>query len=229
MLLIMIVLVLFMIAQQYVLRGPFFRRRVRNVKYRDGDFLVPVDSYLVYARSVIDGAIYSTKLNVSQYLGSVLYPCWHLGFYMTTFDRHFAVAPCDCRVVGIDRLNAGVNLPMLDLLEYTKVMFLHRFDGWLSRHLSGWLSQNERVIITFAVDDWSFMMVLIGDKYVNKIEVFKGVGEQVCGGEVVGYIHRGSQVDLVVPADRIDVSSAAVVNMGLLVGNVHVMKRRVGA
>jgi len=224
MLWLMIGLVVLMVAQQWYLRGAFFGRKVPRMPCGYKDFLVPVDSYVVYCKELEPGPIYGSKKGDGHYIGDVGSPSVLIGFYMTVLDRHFAVAPCDVTLVDIERWDAGVNLPMLDLLEYTRVMWLHKFDRWMEKHLDGWLTQNERVVLTFETGHgWQFKMVLIGDKYVNKIDVFGSVGDKMLGGTTVAYIHRGSQVDLLVPRNRLHLKQHNNVNKGFRAGDSSLM------
>lgn len=93
-----------------------------------------------------------------------------------------------------------MNLPMLDLHEYIRVMFFRRFEGWFSRHLEGWLTQNERVVLTMETSEGrEIVVVLIGDKYVNKIDLYVEEGSEVIKGSKIAFIARGSQTDIIVP------------------------------
>jgi phosphatidylserine decarboxylase len=200
---VMVVLVGIMVAQQWWLRGPYFRRRPLKGKHPRDPFMLqtPVEGTVVYMRSVAKGEpLYAVKHDANYYLGHVDEDAWHLGIFMTPFDRHHVSAPCDGVVMMVERWAAGANLPMLDLLEYIRVMFFRRFDGWLERHLDGWITQNERVVIHMCDRGGrDVQLVMIGDKYVNKIETYVGPGVHVKKGDVLGFIRRGSQVDIVVP------------------------------
>jgi phosphatidylserine decarboxylase len=224
----MVVIVAGMVAQQWWLRGPYFRRRQGplGLPGQVGPFVAPVDGTVVYCRAVELGPLYAQKADREHYAGIVRVPSWHVGLFMTPFDRHCVLAPCAGQVVAVDHWKVGRNLPMLDLLEYVRVMFMRRFDRWLERHLCGWITQNERVVLTMrAMDGWLYQLVLIGDKYVNKIDLFVKVGDYVDQHRPLGFIRRGSQVDIVVPRGELMPTDRVVVGQGCRCGDPRLFEK----
>ena len=186
-----------MVLSQYWFREVFFKRPMGKVSPPPGCLGSPVDGTLVYVRRVAPGPIYGEKLGEKHFSGEIDYPAIHVGIYMSIFDRHHVMAPCSCTVVRIQKWSAGVNLPMLDLHEYVRVMFFRKFEEWFSRHLRTWISQNERVTLDLLDDRGNpFKMILIGDKYVNKIDLEVSEGTTLEAGQKIAFISRGSQTDL---------------------------------
>ncbi len=194
---VMILLVVGVLLSQYWFREVFFKRPMGKISPPSGCVGSPVDGTLVYIRDVEPGPIYGEKLGEKHFSGEIEYPATHVGIYMSIFDRHHVMAPCACSVVKVQRWSAGVNLPMLDLHEYIRVMFFRRFEKWFSRHLSTWISQNERVTLDLLDKNGNpFKMILIGDKYVNKIDLEVSEGSELSAGQKIAFISRGSQTDL---------------------------------
>lgn len=193
----MVLLTGVMVLSQYWFREIFFKRPMGKVSPPPGCVGSPVDGTLVYVRRVEPGPIYGEKLGEKHFSGEIDYPAVHVGIYMSIFDRHHVMAPCSCTVVRIQKWSAGVNLPMLDLHEYVRVMFFRNFEKWFSRHLRTWISQNERVTLDLLdARGTPFKMILIGDKYVNKIDLEVSEGENLEAGQKIAFISRGSQTDL---------------------------------
>lgn len=192
--------VILLLCSQYWLREIFFKRQMGNILVPKGCVASPVDGTLVYVREVSPGPIYGEKLGEKHYAGEISFTAIHVGIYMSIFDRHHVVAPCDCELIRIQKWSSGVNFPMLDLHEYIRVMFFRKFENWFARHLSSWITQNERVTLEFVCNEGNpFTMILIGDKYVNKITLSGDVGSKFVGGQKIAFISRGSQTDILFP------------------------------
>ena len=203
----LLVSVILLLCCQYWLREIFFKRPMGNISVPEGCVASPVDGSLVYIREVDSGPIYGEKLGEKHYAGEIHFSAIHVGIYMSVFDRHHVVAPCDCELKAIEKWSSGVNFPMLDLHEYIRVMFFRRFENWFSRHLSSWITQNERVTLEFRDNEGNpFKMILIGDKYVNKITLSGEVGAKFVGGQNIAFISRGSQTDILFPKNLFEKS-----------------------
>lgn len=215
----MIAIIATMVWMQWFLRGPFFRRDIGDIAVAPDGAISPVDGTIVYVRHSAEGPIYGEKLGEQHYAGEFPYPFTHVGIYMTPLDRHYIVAPTSGTVVAIEHWKAGANLPMLDMLEYVKVMFLRNFIKWFERHLFGWLTQNERVVLTVqSFSGYRYRMLLIGDKYVNKTSLFVEVGQHIRQGQKLAFISRGSQCDLVFPTSQFHEMPAIKVGVKTTVG-----------
>ena len=184
-------------------RFVWFYRDPKRVPERTGNVLIsPADGQVVYIKPFTDGAVYSEKLGHRINLPEIAdFPDvgrrngWIIGMYMSPFDVHFNYVPAPGTVKSVRYTKADANLPMVDLNEYIRIAFLRRpFDNFAAKfHL-----ENERNTVLVEGKDFSYAVVEIADKYVNKIDCFVKEGEAVTTGDKVGFIKRGSQVDLIV-------------------------------
>jgi len=201
----MISVVLTMICLQFLIRKVLFNRNV-DLDLSDsfpGEVLYPCDGRLVYTR-MIEGEAYAMKLNEKISIGFLDETCYHIGVYMTPYDRHYVVAPFRGTVKKIEKVNAGVHLPMLDLFEYARSGLFLSFNDWFKRKFNSYLKDTEKVVITIDSHDYGdFKVILIGDKCVNKIDLFVEEGSEVIRGQKLGFIRRGSQVDLIFNAENL--------------------------
>jgi phosphatidylserine decarboxylase len=181
----------------------FYRDPVR-VPEATGDVLVsPADGQIVYIKRFEDGGVYSEKLGrrielteiaeLSQTKGR---SGWVLGIYMSPFDVHYNYAPVAGNVTAQRYTKADANLPMVDLSEYIRIAFMRRpFDNFAAAfHLEN--ERNTVVIQGGGAPDVA--VVEIADKFVNKIDILAHEGDELEVGDKLGFIKRGSQVDLIV-------------------------------
>jgi phosphatidylserine decarboxylase len=182
----------------------FFRDPVRTPDSADAHAIVsPADGQIVYIKRFEDGAVTSEKLGrrveltelaeLPQIAGR---DGWVLGIYMSPFDVHFNYAPVAGTVTAQRYTRADANLPMVDLAEYIRIAFLRRpFDNFAAAfHLV-----NERNTVLFQRGGAPDIAVVeIADKFVNKIDVLAHEGDVLEAGSKIGFIKRGSQVDLIV-------------------------------
>lgn len=210
----------------------FYRDPVRVPPDDPGGILAPADGKLIYARRFTDGRVFVEKLGktipiteISRTDFAAQESGWVIGVYMTPLDVHFNYAPVAGVVSRVVHTPAAVNLPMLDLWEYVKLTYLRRAIDLFGRkyHLS-----NERNTIFIDVDRPGardaqgtagergttdapgagrvrIAVVEIADKFVNKIRCFVKEGDSVQAGQKLSFIERGSQVDLVIPGDDIEI------------------------
>lgn len=177
----------------------FFRDPVR-VPDRDDAVISPADGRVVYIKEFSGGSIYAEKLGEQIPLPELTLeegPAkegWMIGIYMSPLDVHFNYAPLEGKVEKIVRSPARVNYPMLDLWEYIRVVYLRKMVDMFARkyHL-----KNERNTI-FLKSIVPVAVVLIADKFVNKITCFVKEGESLKAGQKLAFIQRGSQVDVAI-------------------------------
>ncbi len=163
----------------------------------------PADGQIVYIKEFDDaGGIYSEKLGKKIYLKELSdLPLdmkkegWIVGIYMSPFDVHFNYAPVKGKVEKISYQKAKMNVPMVDLNEYIRISFLRQaFDNFAAKfHL-----ENERNSLLLSGNSFPVGVVEIADKYVNKITCYVKEGQELEPGEKIGFIDRGSQVDLII-------------------------------
>lgn len=191
------------------LRKIWFYRDPQRSPEREGEGLIlaPADGRVVYIKKVDANALYAEKLGEKIPLPEIT-GCdyeeksgWAIGIYMSPLDVHFNYCPLPGTVEKIHRVSAKLNWPMLDLWEYIRVVWLRRMVDMFARkyHL-----ENERNTIFMDCGGLKLAIVLIADKFVAKIRCFVEPGQQVDYSQKVGFIERGSQVDLVIFAEDID-------------------------
>jgi|YNPNPStandDraft_1061719.scaffolds.fasta_scaffold00003_64 phosphatidylserine decarboxylase len=190
-----------MIGVVFLRRVWFYRDPPRSPE-RTGDVIVaPADGRVVYIRRIDNGGIYAEKLGRRIDLPEIAgCECsqvegWAIGIYMSPLDVHFNYCPRPGKVEKIHRVSARVNLPMLDAWEYIRMVWLRRMVDMFARryHL-----ENERNTIFLDCDRFRIAVVLIADKFVNKIKCFVEPGQKLGFAQKLGFIERGSQVDLLI-------------------------------
>lgn len=182
----------------------FFRDPPRTPPHDERALVAPCDGTVVYARPVEPGGLLATKNGKAISLDELVKaPCpwpdavprWIVGIYMSPLDVHFNYAPVAGRVEAVVYTPAKLNWPMVDLWEYVNLTYLHRaVDLFAKRHHL----TNERNTVFLQGQHGRLAIVEIADKFVNKIDCFIQPGQAVIQGQKIGFIRRGSQVDLVV-------------------------------
>jgi phosphatidylserine decarboxylase len=119
---------------------------------------------------------------------------------MTPFDVHFNRAPLDGEIRVLHHHQTGVNLPMVDLWEYVNFTLFRRAVNLFAApfHL-----ENERMTMEIRNGNLSCYLILIADRFVNKISRFFEDGQYVRQGAKISFIQRGSQTDLYIPTESI--------------------------
>ena len=190
----------------------FFRDPARQAERNEqGMILAPADGRVVYIRKIENGGIYAGKLGEKIPLPEIT-GCsaedaptamvgWAIGIYMSPLDVHFNYCPYRSTVEGIFRKTAQVNYPMLDIWEYIRVVWLRKMVDMFARryHL-----ENERNTIFLDADGVKMAVVLIADKFVAKIQCFVEEGQKLEYSQKLGFISRGSQVDLIIFSDNVE-------------------------
>jgi phosphatidylserine decarboxylase len=182
----------------------FYRDPVRTPESREANAVIsPADGQIVYIKRFEDGAVYSEKLGrridlteIAELPQTSGRSGWIVGMYMSPFDVHFNYAPVAGTVTAQRYTKADANLPMVDLSEYIRIAFLRRpFDNFAAAfHL-----QNERnTVVIQGGGAPDVAVVEIADKFVNKIDILAHEGDALKVGDKLGFIKRGSQVDVII-------------------------------
>ncbi|MGQ9454944.1 MAG: phosphatidylserine decarboxylase [Armatimonadota bacterium] len=200
---VIISVVVIWLAGFWFLRNVWFYRDPERVpeSVATGSIIAPADGRVVYIRRIKHGAVVAEKLGQKILLPEITGDAppeldgWSIGIYMSPLDVHFNYCPYPGTVERITYTTAKVNLPMLDLWEYVKVVWLRRMIDLFGRkyHL-----ENERNTIFLDCNGTKMAVVLIADKFVSKIKCFVREGQSLTYAQKLGFIDRGSQVDLVI-------------------------------
>lgn len=190
--------VLFAIFQYWKRNIWFFRDPIRKTPIDNNTILSPCDGRVIYIKKIEDGVVKSEKLGtliqISEISKDPEYPKEGIliGIYMSPFDVHFNYSPIDGVARKIVHVQTKSNLPMVDLLEYVKLVWLRKAIDKLGQkyHL-----ENERNTI-FIDGKCKLAIIEIADKVVNKIDCYIKEGQHVSRGQKISFIKRGSQVDI---------------------------------
>lgn len=188
----------------------FYRDPVRVPESTEAGALIsPADGQVVYIKRFENGSVHSEKLGrrieldeIAELPQTAGRSGWIIGMYMSPFDVHYNYAPVAGTVTAQRYRKADANLPMVDLNEYIRIAFLRRaFDNFAAAfHL-----ENERNTVVIRQDQGNDVAVVeIADKFVNKIDILAVEGDRVRAGDKLGFIKRGSQVDLIVFDSDVD-------------------------
>lgn len=118
-----------------------------------------------------------------------------IGVFMHPTSVHVNRAPISGKIIEQKYISNKKNLPMT-LMWWRVLLKLKPYEKF-STHIL----ENERNIIHI-VGDITISVIQIADVYVNKIVSFFEKGDFVKKGERIGVIKMGSQVDIILPADK---------------------------
>ena len=196
----------------YMKQIHFYRDPKRSPDDPDpGAIVSPADGRLIYIRQVKDGKIVSDKLGTEIELTEVtkfpgnedLKEGWLIGVYMSPSDVHFNYSPIAGQVKAIYRHQAKINLPMIDMWEYINFMFFRRAVDLFTRRFH---FENERTTLLIEGPGLKTVVVMIADKFVNKISLFVEEGLDLEKTAKLGFIDRGSQADLFIARTDIEIT-----------------------
>lgn len=207
-LVLLVVLVIFSI---YFLRNIWFYRDPKRVSpTKSGVIVAPADGKVMYIKKVKDGNVVSKKLGeeikvseITKYkMESSKKDGWLIGIYMSPLDVHYNYAPISAQVEEVVHTQAKVNLPMVDMWEYIRLVYLRRGVDLFAKRFH---FVNERNTIFLRNDRLSMVVVEIADKFVNKINCFIKEGDQLKIGDKLSFIERGSQADVVIFEEELEI------------------------
>lgn len=180
----------------------FFRDPERRIPQGDSLILSPADGRVMYLYPVKAGEVTSvkkgTKIRISELAKTEIKDAegWLLGIYMSPFDVHFNRAPIDGEIRTLHYHRTGVNLPMVDLWEYVSFTLLRKAVDMFA---SPFHLENERMTMRIRNGKTVCFLILIADRFVNKITRLFQEDQQVTKGDKISFIERGSQTDLFIP------------------------------
>lgn len=185
----------------------FYRDPVRVPSPAPGEILSPADGTVVYVRPIEDGGVWSEKLGQRISLPEIIkddevpLSGWMVGIYMSPLDVHYVYSPVKGIISGLAQSQAERNLPMVDLWEYVRLTCFRRAVDLLAKrhHL-----ENERLTVKISWGYGHLWVVEIADKFVNKIQRYVKPGDLVEPGAKLSFISRGSQVDVLIPYENVD-------------------------
>ena len=202
-LIILIILTCLLHFVMYYLRYVHFYRKPRdggNIKIDETSFFAPVEGRIVYVNYLIvdDGqnVIINKQNRVLE--GPVLENGNYvqIGIFMTPYNNHHLVKPIKNALVSISDMYTDLN-SMMNTSDFIQPFGWWR--NWINKKYNEYLKTNRRTIFTFNND---VQLVLIYDKYVDKLTLIDEGDSSY--NEVLGFVHRGSQVDIIIPRRMVD-------------------------
>lgn len=184
----------------YLRKVWFYRDPDRKPQYSGKEIISPADGQVMYIEKIKDGVVRSNKkgeiIDISEISKMPLEKKdgWLIGIYMSPLDVHFNYSPMDSTVADMVYTPSKLNLPMVDLWEYIKMAYLRRAVNLISKK---YRLVNERNTVMFN-GKVQVVVVEIADKFVSKITPLVKKGENVKAGQKIGFIDRGSQVDVII-------------------------------
>ncbi|MBI4743993.1 MAG: phosphatidylserine decarboxylase [Actinobacteria bacterium] len=199
-----LVVVLILSFAFYFYRKIWFYRDPSRAPDKTGNVVIsPADGKVMYIKKVKDLSVSSEKLGEKIYLNEItkeninseITDGWLVGIYMSPLDVHFNYAPLEGKVNKIVYTQAKANLPMTDMWEYFNFMILRKTVNLFAKKFH---FINERNTIFLDGKDFKVIIVEIADKFVNKITPLIKEGDELEVAQKIGFIERGSQVDLII-------------------------------
>ena len=171
----------------------------------DNVMLSPVYGIVSYIRRIKGGIVNSEKAGEEIPISDITKESWPpefpegdgwlVGIAMTALDVHFQYSPVRATLLTTQHHGTGRNLALFDLWEYARITWFRRaVQLWARKHLF----ENERQTMWLDGERVKLALVLIADKFVDKIKTFASAGDPVPAGGKLSFIGRGSQVDVVI-------------------------------
>jgi phosphatidylserine decarboxylase len=182
----------------------FYRDPERQTPTDPGAIFSPADGTVIYIKRVTgdDPPISlkkGRKVPLDRFLGGagIRRNGYLVGIYMHPTSVHVNRSPLAGTVRALEH-KPGSNLPMAVTWLRTN-LGLRPFETHAT-----YLLQNERNIIWLSgfVD---VLVVQIADIWVNRVECWVGAGDKVSAGQRIGMIRFGSQVDLFVADEGVEI------------------------
>ena len=158
----------------------------------------PVYGRVAYIKKVANGQILTEKLGEPIPIKDITkedWPAdrpdgdgWLIGIAMTGLDVHFQYAPMPGQVGTIKHFSCGHNLPMFDFWEYVRITYFRKAVQLFARKYT---FDNERQTMWITGSEAKVGLVLIADKFIDKITTFATEGQQMNGGGKLSFIGRG--------------------------------------
>lgn len=194
------VLVLTMLGLQFWVRTYYYSRSFHPRPRPDRDAIyAPVNGRVVYVRRAQGSNVYSDKGDRQVRTPLELEGEYtQVGVFVGPYDNHHVLAPTPIDGTPLRRADVmdAVNLVMVTFADRW-----HGFSDWWERHIEGFLSHNQRIVLSWTPEGWPqpCYMVVIMDRFLNRFYEAPAQAGRYESGDVVGFIGRGSQVDLFIP------------------------------
>lgn len=188
-------------------RFVYFFRDPKRIIPEGNNIVSAADGTIIYVHKVRNGQVpISVKKGKSVDITDVIRNSkynsiddhWIIGVFMHPTSVHVNRAPISGVIESVN-YHENKNLPMT--ITWWRVLLRIRPYERHAHHIY----QNERNIITI-VGGITAHVIQIADIYVNKIRCKVKVGDKVGKGQKIGSILFGSQVDIVVPCNSVEIT-----------------------
>lgn len=184
----------------YIRKVMFFSKKYGNIMtpYLN-EYRSPVEGRCMYVNLVRKGSpcVLRKDGRIIYLPFYIPYDVWQIGIYMSPYNNHHVMTmnrPC---MYLSERYKGKLNT-MLDWLDM--IFPFTAFRDWLIRKAGRFICVNESIMFKFP----DYRMVMIFDKYVSK---FKYYDNEISNGrEVLGLVHRGSQMDVLLAFNDFDIA-----------------------
>ncbi|MBI5512097.1 MAG: phosphatidylserine decarboxylase [Deltaproteobacteria bacterium] len=190
----------------------FLRNPKREIVANDARILSPADGFVIYIRRVEPGdAIFAIKGRQVIHLEDLMQlgdarlndrRGWLVGIYMSPFDVHYNRAPIRGHLRKLGHGFPGAARRNLTMFDGQANLTFDVRPYWTE---CDYLVTNERASYVIANEARALYVTQIADRWVRKIVSFVDDAE-VSQGQVFGLIRMGSQVDLFVPDDGLELA-----------------------
>lgn len=181
----------------YFIRYVYFYRhpKVDQEVYLDSAMCLasPVEGTVVYVKRVTNsGEIVKDGRSIDIDFLEKDVEYFQIGIFMTPYNNHHLVAPSHDTVIDSSELVGTEYRSMMSVVDL--LMGKSWYKDWYERKRDQFLLKNARTVF---LTNWG-IMALIYDEYVNKLTLFDEDEDR----RVIGFVHRGSQVDVFVPSSK---------------------------
>jgi hypothetical protein len=183
----------------------FYRKPVANGTPLEGKEWIYslVEGRVVYVQSIAAGKGLIDKggrhFPIPSHLDTAL-DYIQIGVFMTPLNNHHLISPGKSYTLWKTLDIGGKFDKMWEAQDDWRMVTSRWWGDWWERKISKYIAGNRRTRFFFS---HGVVADLIYDKYVNRLSsLFYPYGERM----VLGFVQRGSQVDLFIPADNLNVT-----------------------
>lgn len=198
----LIAMIILLHVAMYYLRFIHFYRKPDNFSrlVSSDELMAPVEGRIVYVHLLESDGENNIILNKEgrKLEGPVLSPGKYIqiGIFMTPYNNHHMVKPIRSPLVSVKDMYTDLN-SMMDTEDF--IQPFGWWKNWFEKKYNKYLKTNRRTVFEFKN---GIQLVLIYDKYVDKLTLLdKGASSN---RETLGFVHRGSQVDIILPEDYVN-------------------------
>lgn len=185
----------------------FFRNPPRKIPEASNKIISPADGRVIYIKKIESGMCpisikKQKKIPLTSY---TKFDCledtdyYLVGIYMSIFDVHYNRSPIEGKIKYQAYL-PGFNVSMFSALVNI-ILKREPYD-----RMGKYLLQNSRNLLWIEGKGISVGVAQIADVWISKIISFVKEDSFIKKGDLIGLIRMGSQVDILLPADKVKIN-----------------------